>query len=209
MKQKKLVVIVLTLLVVLLLPVIANAGPYSYRRSGKSASAGLQRYDPAACIYTDIAVFPADNFTKEGDQHSTGPTVFVRFHSHNTCTNETYFDGVGLFPLNRSDFTIDSQLQSAQLNTTVEVFDRVTSSNITLDIDLTWTGVGEVESGSAKFKNNLGGCKFTSRYSGTVRQAAVSGSVTYGTTNLLSGLEPYYVEMASNKESYIDFGCGG
>ncbi|HEX9596174.1 MAG TPA: hypothetical protein VF982_04790, partial [Anaerolineales bacterium] len=72
---------------------------------------------------------------------------------------------------------------SANLNTSIELFDFVTGTSFTVDVNLNWTGTGDLFRQSFSFKSMTPKCKFMDSSRGTFRSAEAAGVISDGTTN--------------------------
>lgn len=61
------------------------------------------------------------------------------------CTGITLFSGVGETPANLS-FQVAGSLRSATLTATISVFNTVSSSTVTFQVNLVWTATGKPQS---------------------------------------------------------------
>jgi hypothetical protein len=73
---------------------------------------------------------------------------------------------------------VDKKLNSATLNTTIEVCDFVSGTCFPVAINLTWSGTGSLRNEKGKFQSDNGSCKFRSDFNGSFRDAVATGSVT-------------------------------
>jgi len=179
-------------------------GDYQFR--GRSADAFFSSTDPSGCIFTDVGVFAS-----EGVLHSQpGPAGAATFISlfisqYNVCTEEQLFaaDGVSLAD---PDFQVDKKLNSATLNTMVNVQDALTGNTFDVDINLAWTATDPATRQRENSHFGSPGCKLHVRFNGTSRPAEASGSVSNGVTNF--ALSPSIVaSISSTRTGAVVIGC--
>jgi len=182
MKKKIFVTVVLALtLAALMLPNTAWAGD-NFRFRGKSATAFFFSTD--GCVETAVFVFASDDRFQSppgpGDVVS-GASIFIsRF---DFCTGELLMDASGFASLAAPDFQVIGNLNSATLDTTIEVCDFVSGSCFPVSIDLTWTGTGGLSRENSHFHFQSPGFNINSHFNGRFRNAEASGNVSDGATN--------------------------
>jgi hypothetical protein len=150
---------------------------------GPSASSGFSRTE--GCITTEVFVFA----TEVKFHDPPGPPTPVSFadvglFQFDDCTRTTLQEAFGDATLTDEAFQVSRKLTSATLKATVQVTDEISGSTSTLDIDLTWTGTGELVRETDRFHSHAPGVNFQSRFNGRFRDAEASGSVSLGGMNL-------------------------
>ncbi|MCI0554734.1 MAG: hypothetical protein L0287_27620, partial [Anaerolineae bacterium] len=114
-------------------------------------------------------------------------------------------DGSAL--LAAQDLAVSKKLESATLNTTVNMFESVSGGTFDVNVSLTWAGVSSIGHEMSQFHYRFEGCQQKSQNNGTFRLAQVSGSVSDGVTEYL---ESSFVDarVFSSKGGTIIHGCG-
>lgn len=106
-----------------------------------SASAEVFKYTNAdayfsstdGCIFTDVMIF----VWEEG-------IYSVSILQHDICQDIHLIEAYGNKQLSKSEIKFTGNLKSVTLNTTVQVFDDIRNISMDVDIDLTWTGTGDI-----------------------------------------------------------------
>jgi hypothetical protein len=184
--HKRLITAVVVILALLFtFPTSAVAGENT-RFRGQTAEASFFADD--GCVATGASVYVVDGHSQNppgsGDRYSY---VSVWLWGYDYCNWQELFGGGGSTTLAPGEFQIDRKLSSASLITTVEVWDWMTDTLMTITVDLTWTGTGDLERGSYTSHHVSSGYKVHSRFRGTFRDATATGSVSDGTTNFAVG----------------------
>jgi hypothetical protein len=112
--------------------------------------------------------------------------VQFSFFQQNSCTGAllTQFDGVA----NGVGFQGDRDLNAASLNGTFTETNLSTGATITLTVHLTWQGVGAVQGGEQNSHTQTpDGTIINTHFESASRAADVSGSLSFGSVNILSG----------------------
>lgn len=133
---------------------------------GSTASAEVNRYKNAdayfdstdGCIYTAVMVFVWD-----------GGIYSVSILQHDVCQDIRLLEAYGNKLLSKEEIKFTGNLKSVSLDTTVNVIDDYRHLSLDVALDITWNGIGDIRVyGSEKY-----------------RDAVASGTVSYGTTNLI------------------------
>jgi hypothetical protein len=157
---------------------------FSYR--GGSASAGFVTIDPTGCITTEIWAGGSDS----RERYSVGgfepvSQVGVNINRIDWC------NAVELMQASWVDFTgslqISNALHDAALQGTVKLYDSVQGLYFTVDVDLTWKGVGPLSGRRDRLFADFPNSRSMSKEIGRSRDAEASGAVVYQGTNLLTG----------------------
>jgi hypothetical protein len=82
-------------------------------------------------------------------------------------------------------FVIDGQLASARLSATVEVYDYLTDTMRTLEVDLAWTGTSDVVRGTDHFHEQTPAYTLNRHFNGASRAALAAGTIWDGAANLI------------------------
>jgi hypothetical protein len=167
----------------LVLPGTAQASEV-LRFSGTSAEAFFSSTDPSGCISTFVFLAANDENPQSppdaGTASSHGSVLISR---RDDCTDTVLLGATGLAELADPDFQVNKPLTSATLNTTIEVFDFVSSSSFNVDVSMTWTGAGDVNREIVNNHFELPGLIVNTQFTGAHRPAVASGFVTNGVMN--------------------------
>ncbi|HWQ13754.1 MAG TPA: hypothetical protein VNL77_13205 [Roseiflexaceae bacterium] len=166
-------------------PAPAQAGDV-FRFKGQSASAFFSSTDPTGCVFTDVFVFASDDALQSppgpgGAASGAGITIF----QFDVCTGTPLLDASGFSSLAPADFQVSARLNTATLNTTIEVFPfgPYPSPSFPVTINLTWTGTGALSRENSHFHFQSEGFMVNTHFNGSFRSAEASGSVSDGVTN--------------------------
>jgi hypothetical protein len=85
----------------------------------------------------------------------------------------------------------------------IEAFDWPTGSAITLNVELTWTGSGEVTDSKYHQQYTLPGYRVHTRFDGSARYASAVGSISNGSVEFASA-PSLYGDLSSVKSGYIE-----
>jgi hypothetical protein len=168
---------------------------------GPSAFAEFSRTE--GCITTVVFVFG----TEVKFHDPPGPPTPVSFAEvgllqFDDCTGATLQAAFGDATLTDEAFQVNRELSSATLNATVQVTDEITGSTSTVEVDLTWTGTGELVRETERFHSHAPGVNFQSRFNGRFRDAEASGSVSLGGVNLAQQPSEF-AQLASVKQGEV------
>jgi hypothetical protein len=143
---------------------------------------------PKGCIKTEVFVFA------HSGNNDAAPEASVQISRINECMDdseaEILMDASGTVQLAKKSLIVDSQVQSAYLNTTVQVYDSVTEKNIQLRLNLIWTGTSDLKQSRRDFFYQAPGVlvKTNKNFNSISRIAQASGSLSDGFTNYASGI---------------------
>jgi hypothetical protein len=194
--------VVMSTLVVVFPAHAAPADTFHFSFKGQSAEAFFSSTDPSGCIQTDAFVFAVDGKVKQDGAHGVESSAFVAISRIDLCTGTVLLDTFGSATLAPAEFVIDTRLTSATLDTTVTVTDFVSGTTFPVDMALGWTGTGAPFRVKQHSQTKTPGFKLNSRFDGTSRNAAASGTVSDGTTNLTP--EPAgFADMSSAKSGEV------
>jgi hypothetical protein len=119
-----------------------------------------------------------DGRVKEDSSPEVQSIAIVNITQVNDCTNEFLLQAIGFTSLAPDEFVIDKKLNQATLTTTIVVEDPFTGMIFPVDINVTWTGVGETSTVKEHFQIKEPGFKENFRFMGSSREAQASGTVT-------------------------------
>jgi hypothetical protein len=166
----------------LTLPTAVWAGEH-FTFSGPSAVVSFVSTE--GCITTDVSVFASDESLHDPPGPPTPMSVAnVMIDQFDNCTGATLLSAFGEATLTDQAFEVKSQLTSATLNATVQVTDSITGSTSNVDVDLTWSSIGDLFQQTLHTHVHTPGLISQSRSNGAFREAQASGSVSLGGVNL-------------------------
>jgi len=176
------------ILAALNLPTTAWAGDvYVFQFNGESANAFFT--DATTCIRTDVFVFAFD-FKDLPPPAKGGPSSYttIQIYQWDYCTDgPLLIDAYCFADLADQDFQVSQNLDSATLNAAFECFgfDFVSELpwDFNVDVDLTWTGTGDIIRFKSNSHNSFPGCIFNEQINFTSRPAEASGTVSDETAN--------------------------
>jgi hypothetical protein len=170
-------------LLLALVPAAAQAEQVAYHFRGNTATARFET--TAGCISTSTEVFVYEFPLHEppGPPPQSPGTLFVTIFRQDTC-NGTLDVLFGEAAPPAEAFSVQGNLQSASLSTTLQVQDFSTGTLIPVSVDITWTGVGEVSRENRNENTSSPGLRAMRHSRGTSRDATAAGSVLLGTVNL-------------------------
>jgi hypothetical protein len=148
-----------------------------------AADAFFSSIDPSGCVETGVFVFGAEQAQKVGPgKPATGPLAFVSIFEFDFCTNQLLRDISGftrdaVFQANRNKLT------EARLQATILAFDNLSGTEVLVEVDVAWTGTGDLFSISNRFRLKQPGLLVSQWSKGTFRAAAASGTVEVGGEN--------------------------
>jgi hypothetical protein len=82
-------------------------------------------------------------------------------------------------------FVIDGHLASARLNATVEVYDYLTDTARTLEVDLSWTGTGDAVQTNDRHHEQTPAYVLNRHFNGAMREAVTAGTIWDGASNFI------------------------
>jgi len=164
------------------------------------------------CIGTSVFVFATDNI----DQTPPGPGVSsssadIFIFQNDLCT-DTVLLNAGCFPsvpLENNAFQVMGNLKSATLKTTLECSESVSDIPFDVDVDLKWTGTGDLLRGNSHSHSSFPGCIINSHSNGKLRLTMESGTVSDGITNFTPGpsVSDSGDNITSGKGGTVFIGC--
>jgi hypothetical protein len=179
----------------------AMAATEKYQVKGQSANAGFYQVADE-CTSTSVYVSAFDNLTKDAPGAPTAQKqAYLDYYSFNACTGQSTY---GYGTSSDATFKPNTQLSSATLTGTFTLTEYPfgtedpQGTTKTAQVSLTWTGTGDTYRGNSHSHYQGPGFISNSRYTGTYRDAQVSGTVLLDGKNLISGLESYGSLNSSN-----------
>jgi hypothetical protein len=153
---------------------------------GQTADAYFQSRD--GCVQTSVGVFAVDGHVKQkGSKTVVNSFANVFIDVFNVCTGTLHLSAFGEAELAPGDFAVSSTLSTASLTTSNEVFDYVSRTAFTVNIDLDWTGVGSTFREKGRFSFKTPGFRISERFDRTSRNATATGTVSDGCPNYTPG----------------------
>ncbi|HLF87442.1 MAG TPA: hypothetical protein VI451_00720 [Anaerolineales bacterium] len=184
----KLLVVLALMLAVFSQHTAASAGDIS-KFSGRSAQAFFFTQQDE-CVGTFVGLFANEGkFQNPPGSPGQGRFADAFIDRFNFCTGESVFFAFGSKALDASEFSIDRGLNSASLTTSMEMFAFTPGGEFTFiaDIDMNWTGIGQLVRESFSFKSQTPKCKFMTSSRGSFRSAEASGVISDGSENFTPG----------------------
>ena len=168
-----------------------------------AASAGFESFDPSGCVETSVFVLGAAQTTKERPgKPATGPLAFVAVFQSDFCTGELLRDIEG--ETREATFQADrGRLTTARLRATTAGFDFLAGEEVRVEVDVTWSGTGELAPVSNRFRLQEPGLVVRQWFEGAVREAAASGTVAVGGENLTPNA-PDFAQIFRAREGELD-----
>jgi hypothetical protein len=163
-----------------------GAETYHYGFKGQTAEATF--YAQQGCTATETFVHAVDGRVKVGaGRPDAQSTLFVGVLRFDICTQQVLGRSLG-FNENLGDALDFDRLDGAGLAATVQMSDLESGgATYPMDVQLQWTGIGEPFKAREHIMLDYPGFRVNSRESGTTRAADVTGVVSDGTTNYVSG----------------------
>jgi hypothetical protein len=141
-----------------------------------------------------------------GPPEPTGPFLVISIAKFNFSQQDSQqcfsvlMSAFAFVPITEQNFQIDRKLGSASLTASgIELFDIVSQTSFSVDIDLNWTANGDAAQVTDNFHLRVPGFSIGDHFKGTFRPAAVSGSISDGTTNFAS-LPLFFADMFATKD---------
>ena len=186
---------------------LAAAPPRSFHQtfSGLSAFADFESVDPSGCISTSVIV----NLMEAKVSHpavSSSSLALLSVTEFDSCTNTFLLSAFGSVNLVDQQFQI-TELKSATLKTTAEIFDFVSNTQITVEVNVSWAGTGGDDRLSSRFTFVSRSPGFLSifRDLGVLLDASATGSVTLAGTDLTPNpTAPGFASLSSDKSHTVD-----
>jgi hypothetical protein len=178
---------------------LASAETMRFKLRGQEAVAAFS--STSGCIVTDafVAAMDADVKASPGRAEPDSRS-FAIVSQYDRCTDTHLLDAFGETLLPPAAFVI-SKLESATLNTTLQVFDQVSGNSVPLSVNVTWTagdGTSRVKD-HYQFKSST----FTvnAKFNAISRDAEAQGSISDGVTNFAP--QPAVVAMLNSVKAGV------
>lgn len=133
----------------------------------------FQSMDDSGCIDTRVVI-------ETGAEYLNSISVT----QHDICQGQLIMEAYGNKPLTKSEIRYTGNLGSTRLKTTVQLTDFVRNLTFDVQVDLKWTGTGQINQyHQHQNYSPFPGCHINQQIWGQYRSARVSGTVSDGTTN--------------------------
>src|SRR5215211_697641 len=175
----------------------------------RGALASCTATDPSGCVNTLAVAFgglsSAQNPPGSG---ATTPVLLVFVYGYDVCAEATAFFGQVRGPAPDAEVTIDEQLEEGRLRATTTLVDLVSGAEVTVAVDLAWSGIGGIERGHARDSSRFDGCFLNVVSTSASRAATVSGSLVVGGMDLATG-PAAAASLNAGRSSSVAVDCGG
>lgn len=170
-----------------------------YHVQGESAHAYFTGVDAAGCVYTSVDLNAFENRSQQPPgppQHGSWASLYI--YQFDYCRSVTLLNAEGEVQLAAEALTVSGGLHSARLTTGFPMYDYASGGPVQAFLDLTWTGSGELSQGGSRSSYSAPQYSSKGRYSGSSRQAEVSGTVQVGGANVELGADRW-ANLQSNQ----------
>jgi len=175
------------------------ADAIQYRYSANTATAWFDSWDSLGCVETRAFVWAWDGTTKlDGARPTSDRGVSVTVDKFDFCTNTVIVEARGDSPLPSDEFVIGKQLDAATLHTTVDVYDWVSDFTFPVEVNLSWSGSGDLEEGFSHSVYHTSSYSIVTNDRGAFRNADATGTVSDGSTDYAVG-PPVLSQLASTR----------
>jgi len=204
----------LNLLVVVLLVVVTLAQPSTARAGGglgltfRGPSAIASFYNVSDCMVTEAFVITSQ--FEQRDAH--GPATSLSFASVTVSQFDLCADTLVLYaygtasPLSPGELQISRKLNTAQLTTTVPVFDEISGASFDLSVDMRWTAIGPLSRQQTTTHFHTPGCISNSHFQARSRPAEAAGTISDGAVNFTPEAS-ISASLDSVKSGTVVIGC--
>lgn len=170
----------------------ASNQPFIMNLRGPLVNASFSGADPSGCIYTDVFVAANSGTDQQLPGSVTVGVASVSIYKYDSCTDTTLLDASGLKDtLGAGEFQVSEQLDWASLNTTINVSDIVSGNSFNVNVNVNWTGTGDIVRNHSNTNDIYPGCHIINRWKGSGRDAYASGIVSDGATNFTAATSQY------------------
>jgi hypothetical protein len=150
--------------------------------SGPTAKAWFSHTDERGCIVDMVSIKASQGRAKQGGQPEAASQIFVWVWQYDACSDPnslvTLFDGMVRTSLPAGALQVNRRLDTATLNTTVDVYDYVSGTTHSVAINVGWTATGDARYVKESDQVRVGSYIFSQRFESTSRPAQASGSVS-------------------------------
>src|SRR5688572_1968585 len=149
-------------------------------------SASFTSTDPSGLIVTHVDVFAFEpvSLGKPGESSSESAVFLLITQIDAQTGTELMRVNATVFGLAEQDLQISPNLDSATLNTTITVRDRISGTSFEVSINLTWTATGSRIITNLNFRDITPGpsCNEIENGRRATREAEASGTISFGGT---------------------------
>jgi hypothetical protein len=160
------------------IPAAAKTETLHFKFQGKFADAFFGTFDETGCIETFVHVSAQDGKVKRDGKPEVESFATVHIEQVNRCATEFLVLAFGRATLAPDEFVIDNKLNQATLTTTIVVDEFISGTTVPVEVNVTWTGVGETSTFKNHFQMKEPGFQFKRHAMGAFREAQASGTVT-------------------------------
>jgi hypothetical protein len=196
----RLFVLGIGLLLGVLWPLSAHAATTVRQFVGRSIQANIGSMEPVGCLITYGFVVAVDG-TGNGER-GTSSSALVDIRQFDICANRTVYFASGIITLDPNDFKVQD-LHTATLRTTITVTDEITEEVFPVTIDLTLSGTGPIRQDAVHTHPHGPGCSINQRFTGAIREATVTGTVSFPGTTLTAPFEGPAIILRSQEHTVI------
>lgn len=182
-----------------------NSDQIKYHLRGKSAHASFHFPDASGCIWTSIFFSAVEDVSQyPGIDRSSSAYIAVTLLVVDRCDGWRW-----LFYSNDSRtvepgmLAFKGNLGGATAMADFALYDQVSGIVHTLDIDLTWTGIGQHWAGGWRESSQEPGFRYDARFDGSSREAETIGTVLLDGAALPAGTE-ISATLNNSRNSYIE-----
>lgn len=174
----------------------------AFQISGKGADAVFYKFE--GCIEQIVFVGLSDlsERPREPGAPKPSPFAFVTIFRSNFCTGTTELEASGGATLTDEQFAVRNDLSSAYVKATFELLDRERLPLGTVNLDLQWNAIGDVSRNHCQRTLSFPLTTTIRRHNGADRPAEVTGTVSIGADNIISGAD-YSAFISSASDGYV------
>jgi len=164
-------------------PALAASTVFHFSFKGQGADAFFRSVDSSGCIETFVIVLAIDGKSKIDSQPPTSDgNGNIIIDVVDVCAGASLVSAFS-FATFAPDAFVAQKADSATLDRSFEMFDFVSGTSFTVDVSLTWTGVGDPFRFKSRTQVRTPTFMLNHHGDGTNREATASGTVFDGTTN--------------------------
>jgi hypothetical protein len=176
--------------------------------SFKGPSAIASFSNVSGCTLTEAFVIASEFRQRD----TRGPATSVSFASITVSQFDLCADTLVLYaygtasPLAPGAIQVSKKLNTAQLNTTVPVFDEISGTSFDVSVELNWIATGPLSRQQTTTHFHTPGCITNSHFQGMSRPATASGTMSDGATNF-TPVPSISASLDSVKSGTVVIGC--
>lgn len=190
---------------------MAYADVAAYRSSGISATADFNRTDETGCTFeqVNVTLYESSYRDNQGGAVKGVPAAYMFINSYDWCAGTGYgaWGDVAI-----ESFALAKNLSNASLKGTAQLQSWDMDGNlveISMSVDIAWTGTGEIERGSYSTRSAYTGFRYSESYRGSWRPADTAGVVSDGvntydfSSQSGDGFTWTYGSLSTSKSRYL------